>query len=117
MKFNIKGFEDMLDKGQTFIEGYGNIDDSYEFYNYLWNEYEDGDSRIVTQFGKVQPLDQESSYDEGDQMMTLTFSIDDRIFLQKSGFYSSWGEATRWDGQLIEVEPYQEVVTKYRKKK
>jgi hypothetical protein len=53
---------------------------------------------------------------EGDgEERFFVINVGDQLF-QYTGYYSSW-EGTEWNDNLIEVEPYEVTVTKYRVKK
>jgi hypothetical protein len=88
-------------------------------------DFDDGDEEFYQEMGslghflqKIEETAVEVERDgggEGDgDYMDVVFQIGNQYF-RKTGTHNSW-DANDWDGQLVEVEPYQELVTKYRVK-
>lgn len=67
---------------------------------------------IELPIGKAIRVSSEGGYEGGGDYMDVVFRIGDQLF-RKQGFYSSY-DFNEWDGDLEEVEEYQELVTKYR---
>lgn len=57
-------------------------------------------------------VSREGGYEGGGEYMDVVFQIGDQLF-RKQGCHNSW-DANSWDGNLEEVESYEEIVTKYR---
>lgn len=66
----------------------------------------------VPGLGNVIGVDREGGYEGGGEYMSVVFKVGDQLF-RMTGSYNSWN-ASEWDGDLEEVESYQELVTKYR---
>jgi|SRR5882757_465129 len=56
----------------------------------------------------------EGGHEGGGEYMDVVFQLGDQLF-RMTGTHDSW-EGSSWDGDLEEVEAYQELVTKYRRK-
>lgn len=57
----------------------------------------------------------EGGYEGDGDYMDVVFRVSDQLF-RKQGFHNSW-DSNDWDGNLEEVESYEETVVKYRAKK
>lgn len=88
------------------------IDDE-EYYSYadLWHEVYYG-TEVDSPFGKVTRVAHWGGEGDGAEMF-LVFSVGGRLF-QITGYYSSY-DSSSWDGPLVEVEPYEKTVVRYRK--
>lgn len=88
-------------------ESYSYYGDFYE--HLMWNS----DPIFLSELGEEAVMVEKEGGNEGDgDYMHVVFKIGDQLFM-KTGFYNSWDD-NEWDGDLDEVEPYEEMVTKYR---
>lgn len=96
----------------------GEYDEKAEHLDSAIDEFTDSLDRktgIPLPSGPAKLLEQHGGEDEGSDYWVV-FSVNDDIF-KVEGYYSSW-EGVNWDSvKLIEVEPVQVLVTKYKKKK
>jgi hypothetical protein len=102
----------------------GNYEDSRYTYAGGWDLlqdiFQDDESKpiLLGGFGALTAvaIDENDAGDGQDTEMVfrVTDPDDNDRFFQKNGYYSSY-ESFVWDGRFFEVEPYEELVTKYRK--
>lgn len=89
-----------------------------EFSDYGYEFYDGVDSDEGVELPQIDKfaygVDREGGYEGGGDYMEVVFKIDDQYF-RMTGTHNSW-DANEWDGELEEVSPYQELVTKYRSK-
>ena len=93
---------DPKDRGRYFL-GWA------EFNEHLYSDEVTLPSGLV-----VKDVERYGGEGEGDKLWVV-FSVDDQLF-RVTGYYSSWDGDNWEDASLEEVEAYEVMVTKYRKK-
>lgn len=88
-------------------------DERFDDYGSVWDTlcYEKGTANVPG-LGEIEVVDSHSGDGDGSETWVV-FKVGDQLF-RKTGAYSSW-DSNYWDGSIVEVEPYQEVCTFYRR--
>ena len=90
------------------------VDDLNSVYTALWHSDLNGANSIFEVIKRHSDGDSESYYSQENRYMIIKFNGQ---FFKKTGYSDSWEGEDRWDGQLVEVMPYEIVTVEYKEKR
>lgn len=88
------------------------ISEDYSYENDFFEEVDREGTELPSLKVTAYAVSREGGHEGDGDYMDVVFRVDNQLFRQQ-GYHNSW-DSNDWDGDLQEVEAYEEVVTKYR---